>query len=176
MVFLKQILTWLGQSEVRMNRGYPFGERVDDDFAIGGQRKSNAEGLLESNEVLVEVHLVWGVARRSENSKVEGSNVGANKVHLVVSVAVEDARGWTSVGAAQEQRRRVVRARAKLHCKHGWGCGYGGEAWIEGKIGLWLRKQSMWLFENLERIAEEEGTGQGKRMGGARGDCVGHTF
>lgn len=35
-VLLKQILTWLGQSEVTMNGGYPFGERVDDDFAISG--------------------------------------------------------------------------------------------------------------------------------------------
>jgi len=31
------------------------------------------------------------------------------------------------------------------------------------------------LFKNLERFTED-GTGQGKGMGGARGDCVGHTF
>lgn len=111
--------------------GYPFGERVDDDFAVRSQRESNAQGLLESDEVLVEVHLERGATRHCENPKVEGSDVGAKKkvVHLVVSVVVvEEARGGATsvvVGAAHKQRWwRVVRVVAELQWKHG--CGYGG--------------------------------------------------
>lgn len=117
-------------------------------------------------------------------------------MHLVVSVVVvEEARGGATsvvVGAAHKQRWwRVVRVVAELQWKHG--CGYGGGDYgIETKIVLWLflametehvKCSFLVLFffffslkKESRKVCGREGTGQGKKMQGARGDCVGPAF
>lgn len=71
-----------------MHGAYPFGERVDDDFAVSSKSESDAEWLVESDKVLVEVDLECGVTRQCKNPKV-----GVAKNAHLVCVVVEKARG-----------------------------------------------------------------------------------
>lgn len=67
---------------------YPFLESMNEDFAVDGESESDTEWLLESDHVLVEVHLErrWrGGIGHCENPK--GSAIGAKKV-LLLPVAV----------------------------------------------------------------------------------------
>lgn len=67
---------------------YPFLESMNEDFAVDGESESDTEWLLESDHVLVEVHLERrrrGGIGHCENPK--GSAIGAKKV-LLLPVAV----------------------------------------------------------------------------------------
>lgn len=77
---------------------YPFLESMNEDFAVDGESESDTEWLLESDHVLVEVHLERrrrGGIGHCENPK--GSAIGAKKVLLVVVVVVEFSRSSSSI-------------------------------------------------------------------------------
>lgn len=70
---------------------------MDDDFAIGGESEPEAKGLVKSDEVLIEIHLEFGIIRHSENPKIEASAIRAKKAMLAVTVV--------DVGIEEEARR-----------------------------------------------------------------------